>query len=169
MKVARQNASCSVFEGRIVVTGGYNNNYGLFNTVEAYDHIDDSWTKMPNMNIRRHSHKSVAIRNRLFIIGDCFNQAIEVFDSCSNKFALLQHPPINMRNFYTAALTSIGNKVVVFSNRDGSVLFYDVEKDVWSKKSCVASKHIEYFFCATVPHWKVSENNGREDLNNEIV
>ena len=49
--VARENSSCAVFEGRIVVSGGYNNNKGLLNTVEAYDHIDDSWKYMPNMRV----------------------------------------------------------------------------------------------------------------------
>ena len=49
--VDRENASCAVFEGRIVVTGGYNDNEGLLNTVEAYDHIDYSWKNMPNMRV----------------------------------------------------------------------------------------------------------------------
>ena len=49
--VARENSSCAVFEGRIVVSGWYNNNEGLLNTVEAYDHIDDSWKYMPNMRV----------------------------------------------------------------------------------------------------------------------
>lgn len=40
MNHARLNPSCAVFEGRIVVFGGYNG--GSLNTVEAYDHIADS-------------------------------------------------------------------------------------------------------------------------------
>ena len=49
--VARENSSYAVFEGRIVVTGGYNDNEGLLNSVEAYDHIDYSWKYMPNMRV----------------------------------------------------------------------------------------------------------------------
>ena len=41
MNEARSAAACSVFEGRIVVTGGINDNVEL-NTVESYDHVSNS-------------------------------------------------------------------------------------------------------------------------------
>ena len=150
MNVARQNASCTVFEGRIVVTGGYNNNDGVLNTVVAYDHIGNSWTNMPNMKERRSFHKSVAIKNKLFVINRFSSQTIEVFDSYSKKFALLHHPFINLYSYYIADVTSIGNKIVLFSNRDGSIFLYDVEKDMWSEKSCDATKNILDFSCASL-------------------
>ena len=105
---------------------------------------------MPNMIERRSSHKSVAIKNKLFLIGGFTNQTIEVFDSSSNMFALTKHPFINLNSFFIADVTSIGNKVVIFSNGEGSVYFYDVENDVWSEKSCKATKHISYFSCASL-------------------
>ena len=147
----RDNASCAVFEGRIVITGGYNAIDGTLNTVEAYDHIDDSWEKMPSMNVRRCCHNSVVIKNKLFVVGDLSSQTNEVFDSCSKKFALLQHPSINLRPHLTADVTSIGNKLIMFSNYYGSVFIYDVENEVWSEKSCEATKHIKYFSCASLP------------------
>ena len=147
----RINASCVVYEGRIVVTRGYNAIDGVLNTVEAYDHIDDSWTFMPRMIEERYSHKSVAIKNKFFVVGSFNSQTIEVFDSSSKNFALLQHPSINLNSYYIADVTSIGNRIVLFSNRKGSVFLYDVENDVWSEKSCETLKHIEYFSCASVP------------------
>ena len=97
------------------------------------------------MNIERHSHKSVAIKNKFFVVGNVSSQTIEVFDSCSGNFALLQHPNI----FFD--VTSIGNKVVIFSDKNRPVLLYDVENDAWSKKSCEPTKHIQYFSCANLP------------------
>ena len=151
MDEARRYASCVVFEGRIVVSGGYNDNDGYLNTVEAYDHIEDSWANMPNMIERRRFHKSVAIKNKLFIVGGLFSKAIEVFDLYSKKFALLQHPSINMRLELVADVSSIGNKVVIFSDREGSVFYHDVENDVWSEKSCEATKNTQHFSCASLP------------------
>ena len=52
MNIARAQAACSVFKGRIVISGGCIN--GIFsndktNTVDAYDHVADKWLSMPNM------------------------------------------------------------------------------------------------------------------------
>ena len=84
--VARINSSCAVFEERIVVSGGHLHNEGRLNIVEAYDHIDDSWKYMPNMLERRNCHKSIAIKNKLFVIGSSNTTTVEVFDSCCGKF-----------------------------------------------------------------------------------
>ena len=151
MNEARYKASCVVFEGKIVVSVGFNINNWTLNTVEAYDHIDDSWANMQNMIVRRDCHNSVAIKNKLFVIGGLNSHNIEVLDSSSKKFALLQLPPIYLNLYNIAAITTIGKKVVLFSNKEGSVFLYDVENDVWSAKSCKATKHIEYFFCASLP------------------
>ena len=152
MNKARCYASCVVFEGRIVVSGGYNDNDRTLNTVEAYDHIDNSWTNMPNMIKRRERHKLVSIKNKLFVLGGYTWQTIEVFDSSSKKFALLQYPSISSQTYFIADVTSIGNKVVMFSNIKGSVFLYDVENDAWSEKSCRSATYIQNFSCASLPH-----------------
>ena len=155
MNEFRDNASCVVFEGRIVVSGGFNNIDGrlktVLNTVEAYDHVDDSLTNMPNMIERRSSHKSVAIKNKLFIISGYNSHTLEVFDSSSKNFTLMQLPSTNLDSYYIADVTLIGNKVVLFSNLNRSVFLYDVANDAWSEKSCKATKHIQYFSCASLP------------------
>ena len=147
MNDARCDASCVVFEGRIVVSGGF---IGLnLNTVEAYDHIVDSWTKMPNMIVRRSSHKSVAFKNKLFIVGGLCESSIEVFDSNCYQFVLLICS-YDLRYAEIADVTSFSNKIVMFGNRNGLVFHYDVEKEEWSKKHCKSNKHIKYFSCVKV-------------------
>ena len=59
MSVSRFNASCAVFEGKIVVCGGFDNE--TLNTVETYDHVAKSWINMPNMINGRSSHKSAYV------------------------------------------------------------------------------------------------------------
>ena len=46
---ARDNAACAVFEGKIVVSGGYDNNDNDLNTVETYDVIGNEWSPMADM------------------------------------------------------------------------------------------------------------------------
>ena len=87
----------------------------------------------------------------MFVVDNLFNLTIEVFDSYSKNFALLQIPSIYLRSDYIADVTSIGNKVFIFSNRDGSVFLYDVEIDALYETSSEATKQIENFSCASLP------------------
>ena len=120
IQTARINASCTVFEGKMVVTGGNADNAEI-NTVEAYDHIDFSWTNMPNMVETRSDYKTVAIKNKLFIVGGYFNTYIEVFDSCSNNFVLLKNTFRSLRHTYVSDITTLGNGILIFNNNNGYV------------------------------------------------
>ena len=117
MKQRRSKSSCTVFEGRIVVTGGFNRNIGRLNTVEAYDHIDNSWSKMPNMVESRADHKSVTIKNKLYLVRSLLKSDVEVFDSFSHKFVLLKCPR-NLSRYIISDVTTIGNKLVIFTGLD---------------------------------------------------
>lgn len=75
----RANTAFSVFEGRIFVSGGCGNNYEL-NTVEAHDHVADKWKKLPDMIQKRYYHKSVAVKNKLFVVGGFYTNNREVYD-----------------------------------------------------------------------------------------
>ena len=153
MKVAKRFVSCVVFEGRIVVSGGLNDNNGTLNTVEAYDHIDNSWTNMPSMIKRRSSHNSVAIKNKLFLVGGFLSSSIEVFDSHCNKFALFKNVPEGFSTYlsYISNVASVGNKVVFFSIIKKCILFYDIENNEWSEIHCKAISNINYFSLSKVP------------------
>ena len=136
MNIARAQAACAVFEGRIVISGGCSFPDDDTNTVEAYDHVADKWSSMPNMIKIRFGHKSVAIRNKLFVIGGS-TKTSEVFDSHSNKFSLLK--PISFdEEILIQSLTgaiSIGTKLIIFWENSSTMVCYDSEKDVWSKES----------------------------------
>ena len=149
MNELRTQAACSVFEGRVVVSGGFRNlnPYDISNTVEAYDHVANTWFKLPDMIERRHYHKSVAVKNKLFLVGGVVNKnTCEVFNSTTNKFCLLKKPE---RLFESSSLTeviSIGTKLNIFCNK-GHVIVYDIDNDEWSEKTCETTKNLLLFFC----------------------
>ena len=63
MITIRQNASCAVFKGEIVVTGGYKR------SSELYCFHENKWTQFADMSQGRIDHGTVSIGNKLFVIG----------------------------------------------------------------------------------------------------
>ena len=144
MNNARRLSACSVFEGKIVVSGGYYN--VSLNTVEAYDHAGDTWENMPNMIDEREGHKSVAVNHKLFVIGGFNTNNCEAFDSNTHEFTLIKKPTsVSGFSLYEPnEVVTIGSKIFVFQN-NSKVITYDFEKNKWSKSLCEATKYIEYF------------------------
>ena len=147
----RSATACSVFEGNIVVCGGRNNE--TINTVEAYDHIADSWSYMPRMIKGRYYHKSVAVKSKMYIIGG-FDTTCEVFDSTCNIFSLLKAIPESfLYNLVRpAGVFSIGSKILILGNA-GNIIFYDTINFGWSEKSFEYLKYIERYSCAKLPEF----------------
>ena len=52
----RYNAACTVFGGKIVVTGGK-----FTNSVEAYDYYENKWTYLPDMIYERFDHAAFSM------------------------------------------------------------------------------------------------------------
>ena len=150
MNNARTLLACSVFEGRIVVSGGYHND--SLNTVEAYDHVGDTWENMPNMTNGRFRHKSVAVKNKLFVIGGLSTNNFEVFDSNSNKFTFLKHPSraYEFELYDPFKVITVGSKIFIFQS-NSEVKTYDFENDEWSVKVCEATKDLMFFSCVKIP------------------
>ena len=155
MSESRIEASAAVFEGRIVVSGGYNDG-GRTNTVEAYDHVADGWTYMPNMIKGRSYHKSVAVKNKLFVFGGRFENDYEVFDLFTNKFTWLKAYFEDFGNHFSEpdGVIEISSKIFVFCH-SGSVYIYDVENDEYLKRTCEATKSLSYFSITKLPITKV--------------
>ena len=154
---ARHLSACAVFGGRIVVSGGservdLNTVVGL-KTVEAYDHAADSWSRMPDMIEGRFRHKSVAVKNKLFVIGSCFGTTCEVFTASCNKFVLLKQPRPFSREYFCfhSDVVSIGTKFVIVCVLLKSVLVYDVVSEVWSKNTIELKGNTSSFSCTKVP------------------
>ena len=144
MNNARRDKDCSVFEGRIVVSGG-RNNFGILNTVEAYDHVGDTWENMPNMINERCGHKSVAVKNKLFVIGGLYINYCEVFDSTTNKFSQLKQPTLasGFDLYRPFGVITNDSKIYVFQNNN--VKIYDFKSNEWSIEKCEATKNIDFF------------------------
>ena len=123
----------------IVVSGGYNN--GIY--------IADTWTHMPNMVDRRANNKSVAIKNKLFILGFSY----EVYDSFCNKFVLFKSPSdcFNNAPYYPRGVISIEGKIVVLYAYHNYVYFYDVESNTWSREVFEVTGNNARFCCCKMP------------------
>ena len=143
---ARSHASCTVFQGNIIVSGGIDNYNNSLNTVESYDVFNDSWSPMPNMINMQTSHSLVTVKQRLFVLG-CELHTFEVFDNTCKKFVSLKPPPSITYN----RCLQINNKIVILQYESSSILFFDVDKNEWSEESCEVTKDIYYFHCVKLP------------------
>ena len=154
METARNRSACAVFEGKVVVSGGGSHGRQLLNTVEAYDHVADEWTSMPDMVKERIGHKSVARKNKLYMIGG-FTKTSEVYDSICEKFVLLKSPDACFLSHldFPLSVISICNKLVVFRRNKSFSVIYDVENETWSEEPCEVSRNLSSYSCVKVPQY----------------
>ena len=177
MSECRNYPACAVFQEQIVVSGGLqqadldeydvtgdNFHHGegskTLKTVEAYDPVRDSWSQFPDMINTRCRHQSVAVNNKLFVIGGG-TEKCEVYDSACGKFVAIKpvsklmtsmviEPNVTVINDPAAALT-VGNKIFVYGSISHNAFCYDVEKKIWCEKSCEAVENLQDFSCVRVP------------------
>ena len=150
----RRSASCAVFEGKVVVSGGIEDNDHDFcqsmKSVEAYDYHENKWTYLPDMIKDRCNHATVCVENRMFMIGGWSTGSCEVFDSVSRKFAAVQKIPKNIGSTdFTKKTICVGNKILVFHGACfESILFaYDIETGEWEYQRIDLLSHA----CVKVP------------------
>ena len=152
---ARDCAACTVFEGKIVVTGGV---YYLpqIKSVEAYDYHEDKWTYLPDMIEERSYHAAVSMGNKMFVIGGKYTTSCEVFDSRSRKFSNINSDIYPYLEEYYFDALSIGNHIVVIQKfinplTETDVYLYDVGKEKWLNVQCdftekmFQSNFVKYF------------------------
>ena len=154
MKEARAQPACAVFQGRIVVSGGFNLHEpgALLRSVEAYDQSRDSWSSMPKMIAPRQNHSLVAVKNKLFVVGGNVKEC-EVFEArSSNKFVSIKRS-LKHFDFYAAPDTavSVGSKIIVFGDRSQKLAVYDVDKDEWHEESFQFTERSKGCICLKVP------------------
>ena len=144
LNVARDCAACTVFEGKIVFTGGENFVKGELNSVEAYDYHENKWIYLPDLIEERSNHAAVSMGNKMFVIGGYYTTNCEVFDSFSRKFTKTSSKIKGsiFEKYFNAF--SIGNNIVVFQEAftDSAVYLYDVEKGKWINVKCDFSKNL---------------------------
>ena len=122
---------------------------GDSNTAEAYDHVANTWSNMPNMIYGRYDHSLVAVRNKLFVFGSG-TETSEVFDSCANKFVLLK-PPSSIGFENTTRTLSVGNKILIFKHTSAQLISFDFVKNEWKEEPIEVTKDIAYYTCLKLP------------------
>ena len=152
MNEERCYAACSVFKGRIVVSGGFSFNAFESKTVEVYDHVANEWLKMASMIEGRLQHSSVVVNDKLYIIGGNGSKTLEAFDPRSSKFSLLKEPiPGITRNYVTREeVFTVDSKLLIIGNK-GKVIFYDFKNNECLETECEATKYLAKFSCVNLP------------------
>ena len=146
----RLHAASTVFEGRVVIAGGYNDD-GILRTVEAYDHVADEWSYMPSMINESYKHNMIAISNKLFAIGcsRTFN-ICEVYDTFCKKFVVFNSHPTIFDHINHKSIT-FSRKIMVIKNCSSKVAIYDSDKNEWFKESSKITNDIWNFYCIKIP------------------
>ena len=167
MLETRENPAACVFEEKIIVSGGMqytydefvdfvnfydDENYQTINKVAAYDPINDFWTEFPTMNYSRCLHKSLVVKNKLFVIGGG-TDINEVYDSTSKKFTVLKPSldVLNIRENYPFAVFKVSLKLFVYFLGSSSIFFFDTKKRKWYKKYIKSIKNLPLFSATQVP------------------
>ena len=155
MNEVRSGAGCGVFDGKVVVCGGWNDNRDLLNSVEAYDHLANTWSYMPNLTHPGTYHNLVSVSNKLFAIPDKTN-TLEVYDTFVKKFVAVKQPPESFNFNFDEMVEkpiSIGRKLMIFAENSSNVAVYDIDKEEWSQESCQATENLQHFVSFKIPQF----------------
>ena len=130
MKQNRNDAACTVFEGKIVVTGGFSK------SVEAYDHYEYEWAYLPDMIEEIEFNASVSMGNKMYVIGGMSTTNCEIFDSFSRKFTFIKPDIPNYKSSWFSEYQAVakGNFILIISenkykdSKDTTMYIFDVQK-----------------------------------------
>jgi N-acetylneuraminic acid mutarotase len=159
MPTARQAPAASVVNGKIYVIGGGESpsatNYNgaeVFNTVEEYDPVTDTWSAKSPMSTARWSHSASVINDKIYIIGgaeaDCYPfdigcaiTSIETYDPAKDTWSVVNGAtPRPMMNHSAVVLDEkiyiIGGELAGYSN---NVNVYDPQTNTWEQKNDMTS------------------------------
>ena len=145
----RYDSACSVYEGKIVVTGG------LSKSVEAYDFYENKWNYYPKMNEKRDDHASVSMGNKLFVIGGYHTSSCEVFDNFSRKFTYIKADIPKYKNTLLSKYRAVSKGSFILIIRENkykdsyasTLYIYDVKKSQWLEKNCRVLKNLTDMSC----------------------
>ena len=99
MNESRKDTSCTIFQGKSVVTGGLkvktclhsgNKIPCLLKSVEAYCFYENKWTKLSDMLQGKSGHRTVIVGNKIVVIARYFINGCEVYDSVTSKFTSIK-------------------------------------------------------------------------------
>ena len=151
MNEARVNSACAVFEGRVVVSGGRTIHSDNLKTIEAYDHVSNTWSYMPNMVHGRSGHALIAVRNNLYVLGG--NTSVcEVLNSFSRKFTVLKSLSSvkDTGDYVMKEAFAIANKIMILKSGSAKLVVYDLETSELSEVPFNATRDIERYGCLKI-------------------
>ena len=134
MNGKRFAAACTVFEGKIVVSGGINDHQKL-KSVEAYDYHENKWTRLPDMLEKRSNYFLKSLSNKMFVMSRILDQRCEIFDSVSRKFSYVKACTLSERlewRFYDEQdIFCVGKSIFLFRPRKNCFVVYNFDKSEW--------------------------------------
>ena len=174
----RMYAACTVFEGKIVVSGGFREeeisnevypdgsmyislDYRIIKlkSIEGFDFHENKWYYFPDMLSPRINHSAVSIGNKMFLIGGTAEYS-EVFDSITRKFTYIKTLPKWVRtselDFYDISsykVVSIGDAIYFLQIGDKkiNVHSYEVRKNRFCYKTSIEIESFKKIGCIKVP------------------
>jgi N-acetylneuraminic acid mutarotase len=138
MKVARSEHPGVMFEGQLVVAGGFIEvgvgRTGVTDSVEAYDPVTDTWRDLPRLPAPVHHGMAAAVSNRLFVLGGYS----EVGDPISTVWELVDEVWVDRSPLpgpvAAGAAVALDNSIyVVGGTPRGGLYRYDTVGEAWSE------------------------------------
>ena len=166
----RENAACTVFEGKIVVSGGHRKDHHRYTdsngsiiissrkvnvqlkSIEAYDYHGNIWNTFPSMQSPRKNHTAVTISNKIFMIGGNSN-VCEVYDSVTREFTSIKILPNWIEKLNPSQTVSVGYKIYFLVGEENSevkVHSFDVNSCVIKLRTVLNFENTKRFVCTKV-------------------
>ena len=103
-------------------------------SVESYDHHENKWSFLSDMNVAKKYHYATSLGNKMFVT-DVDNLArSEVYDNISRKFTLFNiKRPVGQFTRSNFKILRISNKFILFADsyRSLQLYVYNVDKNKW--------------------------------------
>ncbi|KAI8498524.1 hypothetical protein Bbelb_237260 [Branchiostoma belcheri] len=166
------NSLCAVLDGKIMITGGFNGDE-IHNQLQCYDPKHDKWIQKSSMVIERFGHTSVALRDRLYVMGGCNCTpeghivdvlGLEGYNMDTDQWAVVA-PMITGQSYAGAAVLGTSIFIVGGWTRNDKkvhkcVYAYDVERDEWRREGDLPERTMDLMACAiTLPEERMTKNS----------
>ena len=142
LQTKRSNSACTVFEGKVVVTGGFTLNverslsyHEALKSVESYDHHDNKWTCLSDLNTAKSYHISFSMGSKLFVIDSGYLSHYEVYDKFSRKFTMFTFNIPRAKLRYIEAF-GVNDDIFIF-DFELNLYLYNINKKSWTSKGSI--------------------------------
>jgi len=142
----RSLSACVFYNGNAVVSGGCRYDGLPLKSVEYFDNKTSQWFKLGDMNEGKYDHSLVGANNKLFAFGKTCNEKLEVYENKTDRFEIVQQPPLSASNllFWNNSVL-VGKCIVMFPELSELVFCYDYHRNNWTIMSCESLKNISNF------------------------